>query len=265
MNTNITTQQNNFESIKHVENNTEFWLARELQSLLGYKRWEDFHKLIQNTQNTDFEGKIDHIRHSPKLITAGKGATREIDDYILTRFGCYKISMLGHTQECIDSRSYFAIQARKQEIAEQNINHQERQNLRRQSKESYKSYNSILVENGVNEGQVGIITAMGDKALFGQKTAKIKADNNIPNDRPLEDFLHPANVTARMLGREMTKLKVESNQIKTLGSAISNHTKHNKEIRQVLIENQIQPESLPILEDIKANKNINLLNNDSNL
>jgi len=53
-----------------------------------------------------------------------------------------------------------------------------------------------------------------------------------------------------MLGREMTKLKVETNKVKTLKSAISTHTKHNKEIRQVLLDNEIEPESLPILEDI---------------
>ena len=126
-----------------------------------------------------------------------------------------------HSQEIASAQSYFVIQTRRQELNEQKIDLSERKNLRKQSKESYKSYNLALEENGVNQGQIGIVTSMGDKALFGKKTALIKMENNISNDRPLEDFLHPANVTARMLGREMTKLKAESKNIASLKSAIS--------------------------------------------
>jgi DNA-damage-inducible protein D len=241
-----------FESIKHTENNIEFWEARELMNLFGYKRWEDFHKLIQNTQNTDFEGKVDHIRHSPKLIIAGKGATRIIENYQLTRVGCYKLAMLGNTQECVDARSYFTDQTIKQENLEEQVSLDERKKIRKQSKESYKSYNSALIESGINSGQVGLVTSMGDKALFGSKTAKIKEEHSIDNDRPLEDFLHPASMVARMLGREMTKIKVESEQVDSLKKAISTHYKHNKEIRQVLQNNEIIPENLPMQEDIKG-------------
>lgn len=35
-----------FEEAKHPENGTEYWLAREIQSLLGYGKWENFFKVI---------------------------------------------------------------------------------------------------------------------------------------------------------------------------------------------------------------------------
>ena len=36
-----------FENIKHVdENGVEYWEARELMSLLEYKKWENFYKAI---------------------------------------------------------------------------------------------------------------------------------------------------------------------------------------------------------------------------
>jgi hypothetical protein len=46
----ITSQQQTFEQIKHTENSMEFWHARELMPLLGYKYWQDFDKLIQKTK-----------------------------------------------------------------------------------------------------------------------------------------------------------------------------------------------------------------------
>jgi DNA-damage-inducible protein D len=254
----IANQQLSFEQIKHTENKLEFWFARELMPLLGYSKWENFSKVIEKAKvacqesGFDMDDQFPDVRNVASQRPQGGGSIPE--DYKLTRYACYLIAMNGDSskKQIADAQTYFAIQTRKQELATQNIDLGERKNLRKQSKESYKSYNSTLVENGVNEGQIGIITSMGDKALFGKKTAKIKEENDMPNGRPLEDFLHPANVTARMLGREMTKLKVESNKIKTLGSAISTHTKHNKEIRQVLLDNEIEPEELPMLEDIKG-------------
>ena len=257
MATNLTKQPNLqdqtlFENLKHLdENQVEFWYARELQIALGYPRFDSFKRLILKTI-TDFENLQIPFHNDVELLKIEQNNPNPKEDYKFSRFFCYKLAMLGNTTECIIARTYFAVQTRKQELAQQNTNLEERRKLRKLSKESYKSYNSTLIDSGINEGQIGIITAMGDKALFGSKTAKIKSDNNIPDDRPLEDFLHPANVTARMLGREMTKLKAESDGIKTLGNAIGTHTKHNKEIRQVLVDNQITPEELPILEDLKG-------------
>ena len=37
-----------FDSIKHIDdNNIEYWLARELQPVLQYAKWENFHKVIK--------------------------------------------------------------------------------------------------------------------------------------------------------------------------------------------------------------------------
>jgi DNA-damage-inducible protein D len=241
-----------FESIKHTENNFEFWYARELSELLGYPRFDSFKRLVQKTI-LDFESNIEPIHNHVELLEIEENDNpKPKQDYKLSRKFCYQLAMLGSTPECVGARSYFAIQTIKQENQEEQISLEERKKIRKQSKESYKSYNSALIESGINSGQVGLVTSMGDKALFGNKTAKIKLDNNIDNDRPLEDFLHPASMVARMLGREMTKIKVESEQVDSLKKAISTHYKHNKEIRQVLQNNEITPENLPMQEDIKG-------------
>lgn len=40
-----------FESIKHIdENGNEYWVARELQKILEYKRWDKFNNVIENAK-----------------------------------------------------------------------------------------------------------------------------------------------------------------------------------------------------------------------
>ena len=48
-----------FENIKHIDNNgNEYWEARELQQILGYKEWRYFSAVIEKAQNTQI---LEHI------------------------------------------------------------------------------------------------------------------------------------------------------------------------------------------------------------
>lgn len=67
----------------------EFWYARDLMSLLGYERWENFDKAINRAMESCKTSGIevsDHFREVTKMMTAGKGAQRTVKDYVLTRF-----------------------------------------------------------------------------------------------------------------------------------------------------------------------------------
>jgi len=77
-----------FESICYLYNDIECWSARELQSLLGYSKWENFEKVINKAKdscNNAGENINDHFPDVRKMITKGKGAKDEIDDILLTR------------------------------------------------------------------------------------------------------------------------------------------------------------------------------------
>lgn len=57
------------------------------------------------------------------MIKLDKRAKRKVQDYMLTRYGCYLIAQNGDSkkEEIAFVQTYFAVQIRKQEIIEERI------------------------------------------------------------------------------------------------------------------------------------------------
>ena len=72
-----------------TESGVEYWLARDLQYLLGYSEWRNFIAVI-NKAKTACEGSKhsipDHFVDVNKMVDLGSGSQRGIDDIMLTPF-----------------------------------------------------------------------------------------------------------------------------------------------------------------------------------
>ena len=114
-----------FENIKHVdEYGNEYWYARELQKVLEYKDWRNFHKVIDKaiiSANNSISNREDWVVEIDKPIKTGKGKEEIIKDYKLSRYICYLIVQNANPSKEVVAlgQTYFAIQTRKQEISEQ--------------------------------------------------------------------------------------------------------------------------------------------------
>jgi len=246
-----------FEGSAYEQDGVEYWLARELQELLDYSQWRNFLNVIDKAIiacKTSGNEVSDHFADVSKTIPMPKGAEKQIDDIMLTRFACYLIAQNGdpRKEQIAFAQSYFAIQTRKQELLEERIALMERLHAREELVATETELSKTLYERGVDNKGFANIRSHGDSALFGGfGTLAMKHKLGIPKNRPLADFLPTITIKAKDLATEITNFNVKKNDLKGELRITNEHIKNNKDIRAVLGKSGIKPEELPAEEDIK--------------
>jgi len=245
-----------FESICYLYNDVECWSARELQSLLGYSKWENFENVINKAKDACAnagENIDDHFPDVRKTIPMPKGAEKQIDDILLTRYACYLIAQNGDArkEEISFAQNYFAVQTRRAELVEKRLLEFERVKAREKLSQTEKQLSGILYERGVDGQGFAIIRSKGDQALFKLGTIQLKHKLGVPDNRPVADFLPTISIKAKDLAAEMTGLNVQSKDLKGQGSIEKEHVDNNLAVREMLTKRGIFPENLPPAEDVK--------------
>ena len=259
----INQHKRTFDEIMHFiksddgQEQVEVWFARELQSVLGYARWENFLVAISRAvesctvQNINVD---DHFREVTKMVTLGSGSQREITDYMLTRFACYLIAQNGDPkkEEVAFAQGYFALQTRNAELIAAHIEQLSRLETRDRLRASEKQLSRNIYERGVDDKGFGRIRSKGDTALFGGFTTEdMKKRLGIKSTRPLADFLPTLTIAAKNLATEMTNYNVEQKDLHGENAITQEHIQNNVSVRAMLGQRGIRPEDLPAAEDIK--------------
>jgi len=247
---------NQFESATAQLEGIECWSARELQSLLGYSKWENFIKVIDKAKDACKNAGEDIQNHFPdvrKMVSIGSDSEREIDDIALTRYACYLVAQNGDSRkpEIAFAQTYFAVQTRRAEIIEQRLLDYERVKAREKLSQTEKQLSGILYERGVDNQGFAVIRSKGDQALFRLSTQSLKTKMGVAESRPLADFLPTINIKAKDLAAEMTGLNVQNKDLKGHTPIEREHIENNSAVRKMLLDRGIKPEDLPAADDVK--------------
>lgn len=253
----ITTLTSTFEAhAQQTEDGVEYWLARDIQHLLGYTKWDNFLNVISKAKTAcEVSGGnvADHFADVGKMVDLGSGSQRQIGDQMLTRYACYLIAQNGDPQkpEIAFAQTYFAIQTRRAELIQQRIEEAERVSARRKLSVTEKELSQIIFEQTGGNENFAIIRSKGDQALFGKSTQAMKAQWKVPDTRPLADFAPTIILKAKDFAAEITIFNSREKHLATESAISGEHVTNNEAVRRTLLERGIRPERLSPQEDVK--------------
>lgn len=248
-----------FEQIKQLnEFEQEYWSARALQLVLEYSSWDKFKKVIEKAitacKNTD-QSTEDHFSHVGKMVSLGSGAEREIEDMILSRYACYLIVQNGDPTKPViaNGQTYFAIQTRRQELADDSSFQQLKEDEKRVFlRNELKEHNKQLVEAAQQAGvethlDFAVFQNHGYQGLYGGLDAKgIHARKGLKKSHQILDHMGSTELAANLFRATQAEEKLRRDEVQGKASANRTHFEVGAKVRKTIEElGGTMPENLP--------------------
>ncbi len=239
LNAQVNGPSRDFESIKKLdENGVEYWTARELMSVLGYSKWENFEFVIKKAKQACINSRQfpqDHFPDIGKMAHIGSGMVRKLDDFKLDRYACYLIAQNGDsTKPAIAlAQTYFAIQTRRQEISDSLSASEKRLIAREEVADKNKMLFSTAKKSGVSH--FGLFNDAGYKGLYGMSLSQVEQKKNIKNGELL-DHAGSEELGANFFRITQTEAKLKREQVQGDLDARKTHQQVGEKVRQTIKE-----------------------------
>ncbi len=249
-----------FDSIRHTnEHDQEYWSARELQTLLGYEKWERFEwaieRAIKSCKNSKQKPQ-DHFAGAGKMVSLWSGSERQLSDYHLSRYACYLIAQNGDPRktEIAQAQAYFAIQTHRQETADHLIEDKKRVELRDDLTEHNKNLASTAKRAWV--WNYGEFTDYGYMGLYGgMKSRDIHTAKKLKPTEKILDHMGSEELAANLFRATQAEAKIKREGIKGQSQASQAHYEVGRKIRSTIHEiGGTMPEHLEVPEAISKVK-----------
>jgi len=248
-----------FESIKKVNPyGAEYWSAREVAPLLGYTKWQNFEVAIKRAMIAcEQVGQVvsDHFTGASKMITTGKGAQREVQDYYLSRLACYLIAQNGDPRkpEIAEAQMYFAVSTRQNELRQLGEDQDKRVRLRERVSENNKKLAQAAHDAGVLSRNFGAFQNAGYRGLYGGlDLEEVKAHKGIGPKEDLLDRSGRAELAANDFRITQTEERLRKEGIIGQTKAMETHHEVGRTVRKAIEEiGGTMPEKLPPEHSIK--------------
>jgi DNA-damage-inducible protein D len=240
---------------KKSPNGIEYWMARDLQVPLGYAKWDNFEGVVKKAQMACESTGVDpsnHILVTGKMVGVGSGAERERRDYYVSRYGAYLIAMNGSPRlpPIAEAQDYFAVQTRRQELADQAQDISKRLELRDRVKKANKHLGDAAKDAGVQSW--ALFHDAGYRGLYGLALKEIKERKGLDRKDDLLDRAGRTELAANEFRITQTEQALKRDHIQGDPQARETHRKVGEAVRKTIQElNGTMPEDLPAEPSLK--------------
>jgi DNA-damage-inducible protein D len=249
-----------FEQIRRTNPaGNEFWSSRDFARVLGYTDYRNFEAVITKARTACFNSGQrleDHFVDITEMIGIGKGGQRPVKTVMMSRYACYLVIQNADPAKEIVAvgQTYFAVQTRRQELSDQEIEEQRRLTIRSE----LRKHNSQLADAAKGAGIIeprdyAIFQNHGYQGLYGGLGAQeIHARKGLKKGQQILDHMGSTELAANLFRATQAEEKLRREKIVGKAKANQAHREVGAKVRQTIQElGGTMPEHLPTAESIK--------------
>lgn len=256
-----------FESIRRVnDDGNEWWSSRDLAKVLTYTDYRNFLEVMRKAWTACHNSGQDpnhHFVKSNEMIQTGKGAEREIETWLMSRYACYLAVQNANPSKPIvaQAQTYFALQVRRAEkYLDRAFTEEEEKRLLLRSE--LKKHNQHLASAAKDSGVItnkdyGIFQNAGYKGLYGGLDREdIHKRKGLTKNQQILDHMGSTELAANLFRATQTEDKLRREGISGKANANRTHFEVGRKVRETIREiGGTMPENLPTPESIKKLEN----------
>ena len=249
-----------FEQIRRVNDaGNEFWSSRDFARILGYVNYRHFLAVTEKARIACFNSGQrvdDHFVAIDDMIEVGKGAKRPVKTVLMSRYACYLVIQNADPAKEIVAlgQTYFAVQTRRQELSDQDIEVKRRLTIRAE----LRTHNSHLADAAKDAGVIApidyaIFQNHGYMGLYGGLNAQdIHRHKGLKKGQQILDHMGSTELAANLFRATQAEEKLRREKIVGKAKANAAHREVRAKVRQTIKElGGTMPDALPPAESIK--------------
>lgn len=238
-----------FEGIRQTDaEGHEHWLARDLAKVLDYPQWRNFLPVLGKAREActhSGQRPDDHFADVRKMVEIGSGAQREVEDVRLSRYACYLIVQNADPSKPViaNGQTYFAIQTRRQELADDKqfaqLSEDEKRLAIRNELAAHNKYLAAAAKDAGVESSLdyAIFQDHGYRGLYGGLGAKdIHARKDLKKSQKILDHMGSTELAANLFRATQAEEKLRRDQVQGKREANQTHYEVGRKVRQTIAD-----------------------------
>jgi DNA-damage-inducible protein D len=202
------------------DDGTEYWSARELQPILGYKNWRDFEDAIDRARVSCRNTGVDEREHFARALKTQKSRNQhgpidvQVADIHLSRYACYLVAMNGDPRkpEIAAAQTYFAIQTRRAELGlvRDEVWKQERLD----GKTVRRTFTDVLQEHDVRGSGFAMCTDAINKEVLGGTAGQFRKRLGLKKSEATRDHCTSGQLHKLAISEDVSAHRIDRDNVR---------------------------------------------------